>query len=263
MHADVPGCNHYPDSPTDVYTPPEHVRWRRINGVTGGRYTLELPLPLANWDVFASWELDRFASMETMLRRGMVLYDVGAEQGWQSATYAKLVGAGNMVLIEPTMQLWPGIRAIWERNCDAPPRLCYDGLAATVTADSRPHPKGWPDCTNGPLLDRNKYTYIHEHGHQTPQMRLDDLAAISGIYPDAMTIDVEGAELEVLRGASWLLSGDRLRYVWVSIHPDLAEKHYGATVDEIHNFMASFGYTGTLLAIDHESHYFYQRNVGV
>lgn len=218
-------------------------------------YHLTLPEPLASWDVFDYWEQERTESMRHHLNHGDILIDVGAEHGWLSTVYAKFVGPQNMVLVEPTTVFWPNIKATWEHNCDRPARLCYAGLAAATTTDPRPMTPGWPGCADGELIDRNAYTYLHDND-STPRIRLDDLAARAGILPDALTIDVEGAELEVLTGATGLL-GD-VRFVWVSIHPDLMLRDYGTDPEELRAFMADHGYIGEHLATDHEEHYLFR-----
>ena len=224
-------------------------------------YWLELPEPLASWDVFEYWERARADSMRQHLDKGACLFDVGAEHGWLSCVYADMVGAENMVLIEPTAELWPNIRATWEHNCDREPRGCYEGLFSNVTMDDRAAFPGWPQSSTGDLISANKYAYIHQHDPAVPEITLDDYVARSGITPDAVTVDVEGAELQVLRGASEVLVKRPL--LWVSVHPDMMLRDYGSTPDELHTFLASFGYVGAHLATDHEEHWFYRPRVGL
>ena len=78
------------------------------------------------------------------------------------------------------------------------------------------------------------------------------------IFPTALTIDVEGAELLVLWGAEKTLAENSLK-VWVSIHEDLMERDFGRTTHEVHTFMEGLGYSGEHLATDHEEHYFYTK----
>ena len=79
-------------------------------------HTFLLPRPLADWDVFAVWERERFHSMQSHLTSNDVLYDVGTEHGWCNLLYADYVGPQNMVLIEPSSVFWPNIRETWQRN---------------------------------------------------------------------------------------------------------------------------------------------------
>lgn len=244
------------------FIPRDQVEWKTVRYLEcpdgSWEYELTLPRPLADWDVWSYWERERVHSMQQHLKPGMTLFDVGTEQGWCNLVYASMVGPENMVLIEPTKEFWPNIRATWEHNYDAPPRACYDGLLSDKsTEDLSTFFGGWPIGSGGPLIDRNKYQYIHEHSDDVPEMRLDDLVEHSGVVPQALTIDVEGAELLVFKGAAETLRQHR-PLVWCSVHPDLGERDYGVTPDQVHDFMASFGYTGTHLGTDHEQHWYYQ-----
>jgi hypothetical protein len=137
---------------------------------------------------------------------------------------------------------------------------CYPGLLSDIT-NEKTWParkfKAWPAAATGDLIDRNKYQYIHSHTKGIPQLTLDDLVARSTIIPNAITIDVEGAELKVLHGATDTLMEHR-PLVWASLHEDLLERDYNATLENVHAFMESLGYVPTFLGKDHEQHWFYQ-----
>lgn len=220
------------------------------------RHTLILPDKIAEWDAISHWERPRFASMEEHIQPGMVLLDVGAEHGWISAILAGFVGGGdNMILVEPTPEFWRNIRLTWEANGLAKPRLMCQAL---VGNDG--HTAGivdWPDCSEGEEFGVTSYRYLHEPKHleETPCTTIDTLAAQSPV--DAITIDVEGAELEVLRsGVATLLTSRPL--VWASLHPDLMERDYGTNPDEVIDFMRAMQYDGEYLGTDHEQHWFFR-----
>lgn len=78
----------------------------------------------------------------------------------------------------------------------------------------------------------------------------------TGIVPDALTMDVEGAELLILRGARQTLKMYKPK-VWISIHPDLGERDYGITKEETLKFMQDLGYKSEFLAKDHEEHWYF------
>lgn len=223
-------------------------------------YKLWLPYWLAEWDVFANWERERLASMAAELKQGDVLFDIGTEIGWCNLLYAKFVGPKNMVLIEPSRRLWPNIKALWERNFpEAPPLACHAALFASKTTSPWCLPKHtFPDEAEGQLTSDTSYRSIHEHGHMLPQIMLDDYVGQTGIVPDALTIDVEGAEMDVLEGALGTLQKHSLK-AWVSIHPELMEKHYSASPSELHALMAAIGYMGQHLATDHEEHWLFTK----
>jgi hypothetical protein len=134
---------------------------------------------------------------------------------------------------------------------------CWDGLVSDVTDTKTRVFTPWPAAANGDLIDRNKYQYIHAHSRDIKQLTLDDLVTRSGIIPNAITIDVEGAELKVLHGATDTLIEHR-PLVWASLHEDLLERDYNATIEDVHTFMESLGYIPTYLGTDHEAHWLYQ-----
>lgn len=235
------------------------------------RYRLDLPAAdpgeppmLGDWDVWDYWEQARTEHMAATLRPGDVLYDVGAEHGWLSVVYSQMVGPGSMVLVEPSTPMWPNIRATWLRNCGTPPLAAAHCLLGTTGADdlapghlATDGEGGWPDAADGPLIDRTAYTYLHDNPSGVPTVPLDTLARLVGRAPAGVTIDVEGAERDVLQGAERTLA-EHMPHVWVSIHPDLMGRDYGASPDDIHTLMARHGYTGTHLSTDHEQHWYYQ-----
>lgn len=229
------------------------------------RWNVAMPIGRAGCCNWATWERCRFDNMATHLRRGDVLYDVGAEQCEISAAYAQIVGGDSMVMMEPHPGLWANIKATWEANRLATPAGFYVGLVGAETRDAEVEPDfdaamrdGWPECAHGDFWVHRSFRYIHEHAGSTPQTRLDDFAARLGVPPRALTIDVEGYELSVLRGAVGLLT-ERDLLVWVSVHPDLMEKHCGHHADELHALMRELGYVGEHLGTDHEQHWLFRR----
>lgn len=244
----------------DTYTEPANVEWRDIGILReehGYRYHFKLPRPLADWDVYDYWESARVYHMAEHLKPGMVLYDVGAEHGWCSLIYASMVGPENMVLIEPTAEFWPNIRHTWEQNYGhVMPRACYQGLVGDVSPEAHTPVffDRWPDCSNGALIGCNKYQYLHDHAEYIEAITLDDLVDRSGVAPDALTIDVEGAELNVLMGAQHTLEQHHPQ-IWVSIHPDLMERDYQTSPEDVYDYLGDLGYVGKYLATDHEQHH--------
>lgn len=229
-------------------------------GLVNGRWELILPDAIADWDAITGWERRRFASMEARLRPGMRLFDIGAEHGWISAILASFVGAENMVLVEPSEDFWRNIRLIWEHNGLELPLACVQALVGASCSDTTaPVVHGaWPACSSGEECPPGAYRYLHEPDHvaKTPVMSLDWFVGATGIVPDAITVDIEGAETEALLGARAVLR-EHHPLVWVSIHPDLMERDYGATPAFLHAFMAQQGYAEKHLGTDHEEHWLF------
>lgn len=221
-------------------------------------WTFWLPDSVANWDAISHWERERLASMERWLQPGMVLYDIGTEHGWLSAVYGSFCGHGSMVLVEPSPEFWPNIRLTWQHNGFTGPLGCYVAFAGEQL-DGEPFSDVWPAESDGDEIGAMAYRYIGQHSG-IPTVTVDWLAAQAPPMapPDAITVDVEGAELLVMRGAADTLDDHRPPFVWISIHPDLMERDFGHTPDMLHEFMADHGYHGKLLGIDHEEHHLFR-----
>lgn len=244
---------------------PKDIQWRHVSYLRRGQsdiydYELILPEPLASWDVYDDWEKERIWNMRVNLKRGQILFDIGTESGWCNLVYADMVGPENMVLIEPTKEFWPNIYHTWYKNLNKSPRAFYDGLFSNRTNDKRKSGfTHWPKLTKGPLIDRNKYQYIHDNEDKVPEITLDDYVKRSGVVPDALTMDTEGSELLILKGAEKTLK-HYMPLLWVSIHPDLAERDYKVKPGQTEEYLLSLGYSGKLLGIDHEEHWFFFPN---
>jgi len=241
------------------------IDWKEVGYLRQGEtfnydYTLTLNEPLASWDVWDYWERERIESMRQHLNKGDVLFDIGTESGWCNLVYADIVGPENMVLIEPTPEFWPNIHALWYKRFDVNPRGCYAGLMSNITTDTR---KGyelnsWGENYLGPIVDRNKYIYIHDNSEQIPMITIDEYVSETGIVPDAITIDVEGAELLVFKGGENTLKNNNLK-LFVSIHDDLGIRDYNTTPEQTIEFLESLGYHGEFLAKNHEAHWYFTK----
>lgn len=233
-----------------------------VERLVAGKYTVKMPRHLSlheRWDV---WEKDRFNSMESLLKKGDILYDIGAETGEMSAIYAQFVKPQFMVLVEPAPENWQTIKATWDANGLGRPLATYCGLIGTFTRFPEDHKPmeyldGWPEVahTNQVWIDRT-YRYLHEHSHECSQKRVDDLVSFIGWRPQALTIDVEGAELPVLMSATHTMILCR-PLIWVSVHPDLIEKNYNYKAQDLHDYMKGMNYVGELLSDSNEQHWLY------
>lgn len=250
-----------------IHIPDEQIEWRKVRYIkepwqlpddqAEWKFEMILPEPLASWDVFPYWEKERVYSMQKHLKQGEVLFDIGTEQGWCNLVYAQFVGPENMVLIEPTYEFWANIKKTWDKNYDVSPLACYWGLFDNKTRED--FNKGfdiWEKADAEQIIDRNKYQYIHESENKTTHIELDKYVAETGIVPDALTMDVEGAELLILQGAKETLKKYKPK-LWISIHPDLGLRDYGIKKEQTLQFMEDLGYKGEHLATDHEEHWYF------
>lgn len=183
---------------------------------------------------------------------------------------------GGVVLVEGSESFWPVIRATFEAN-GLTPIGCWAGFASDHdTPESGATPSwsdprltvgnNWPgwaglSLAGGHPTPHHGFKSVVESKDTIPNLRFDTLAEHVG-PPDALTIDVEGAEALVLRGSERILAEAR-PLVWVSLHPQLLWFDYpeweGMTADEVKpwfvDFMAGYGYGAHFIEDNHESHY--------
>lgn len=222
-----------------------------IKTLINQRWELLLPEHRAARPEWPTWEMKRLHAMHARLFEGLVVYDVGTEEGDFSALLAQWVGpTGEVHLFEPNPRVWPNIKAIFEAN-GFKPGGCWSGFAANETRGSG-RVESWPACADGPLIGDHGFCNLHERP-DLPRIKLDDYAFITGVVPNAITIDCEGSEFEVLKGAEEILRAHRPT-VWVSVHPIFMWQNYCQYEHDLFRFMWDLGYKHKVLDYDHEWH---------
>jgi FkbM family methyltransferase len=228
-----------------------------------GRWELLLPEHRAARPEWPWWEATRLAAMHHFIRPGDVVYDIGAEEGDFPALFASW--GANIVMFEPNPKVWPNIKAIFEANGLADHVWgTFVGFAGVVPRrneawdDEHVNPRSgcWPKCANGPIIGDHGFLVLPERP-DVPVRSIDEMVRKTGTPPTIITIDVEGAELTVLRGAMETLAEVR-PIVFVSIHIDMPwidEKFPGDTGVNVRQFMSDRHYEPVYLTTDHEQHW--------
>lgn len=229
----------------------------RING----KYELSLiESRITQWDIWnernpPGWEIERIDSVMNSIGPGSVIYDIGSERGDFPALW-RTTGA-DVVLVEPNPLFWPEICQTWELNHSEPPLGSFVGFCG-----SQPNKMGelfiesWPIESGEDLVEEPGFLNLREHP-DTPVTTIDSISRRVS-PPTAISVDVEGAELEVMKGASETLalhSPD----VWISVHPAFMPT-YGSNKEDLLDYMTSIGYQNQLLAVDHEEHYLFTKD---
>lgn len=173
------------------------------------------------------------------LRPGMVFYDLGANIGLFSLIAARIVGPeGHVYSFEPDSTVAARLRRNIARNLLLNVTVVEAGAWSSSTklgfirADSAS-----PDGGTGQFVDGQS-----EGAMMLDCIALDDFVK-SHPAPAAIKCDVEGAEVEVLRGAENLI---RTHRPWI-----VGETHSAANARDWSEFLARFGYKSESLDANH------------
>lgn len=246
MTNDLAKVYFYPTNINDAWTIrlPSHRALQYMDPRTGGK-----------------WELERLAAMHEVIRPDSVVMDIGAEQGDMTALIASWVPDGQVVAVEPNPWVWPCIRAIFDENDLTPPAATFVGFAGgrpvvPTNPDGvrRGFFHGWPDCATGVVDPAAGFAHLAQEQDRVPTTTVDELVKRTGLVPDVVTMDVEGSEWHVLRGALLTLARRR-PVVFVSVHPEFLADLYGQCPADVFALMGKAGYNRELLAVDHEEHW--------
>ena len=229
---------------------------KMINTKINGEFEIILPEHRAvrpEWSTNEGWEKARIKSMHKHLTKKDRLIYVGAEEGDIAGLCAKWVG--EIILFEPNPKVWTNFKAIWNSNRLVPP-FWFAGFAANETTPGAQLTEGFSGVS-GEIISDHGFSELHV-ATDLPKMKIDDIG-YQGKFPTAITLDVEGSEFEVLKGAEKILREQRPK-IWLSLHPEFLFNYYGVYSADLRNWIKDIGYSETLLAYDHEIHLFYEKN---
>jgi FkbM family methyltransferase len=166
------------------------------------------------------------------LRNDELFIDIGANLGIFSIVVAAATGA-RVVAVEPS----PSSSQIFKRH-----------LALNALADRVSLVEACAGNVNDAAFIRNTVdmdNFIVPGGEpveagmvKMPMIRIDDV--VDGTIPCLMKMDVEGFEMQALKGATRLLNQENLQAITVEIS-NLSHR-FGVSPEDTHQFVAGFGF---------------------
>lgn len=155
--------------------------------------------------------------LRSLLQPGMTVCDVGANIGYYLLLFESVIGpTGQVLLIEPSPENLPQIRRTVDLNGFTNTRL------EAIAVGMREGFVGLRSGINSGVAD------LEQAAYQVPIRPLD---AVAPERVDFIKIDVEGYELEVLRGAAAVLERDRPS-LFLEVHPHILGR-FGTDMAEL------------------------------
>lgn len=245
-------------------------RIAKINGT----WKLKVPQErLQQWS--RPWEKERLEALYVHVKKNTVVYYVGAETGDIPALIQKW--GGLLYLFEPNHTAWPYIRQTFEANKLERPLGLFAMFAGAETELEPKNPdkdlyqgKGWklskddnwPYYSTGDIGEIG-FSNLSQEKDGLPIVAIDDVVGMMDPFsgagtkiPDIISIDVEGAEMEVLKGAEATIDAF-MPTIFLSLHPELVYEQYGLYAREVRDWLIDKGYKEKLLAYEHEVHLLY------
>jgi FkbM family methyltransferase len=176
--------------------------------------------------------------LRKLLRPGDTFVDVGANIGWFTILAARLVGEkGKVVAFEPSSAIYDHLTANVSLN-----GLSNVQAERTALSDTN----GTAVLTGIGVENAGTGTILATGGslgEEVPTMRFDDYCSSAGLeYVALMKIDVEGAEMMVLEGATESLHAGSIGAIVIEVS-DERLRSTGSSSTELIELLRGAGYT--------------------
>jgi FkbM family methyltransferase len=177
------------------------------------------------------------------LYKGGDVLDVGAFHGWYSVLLAPTARPGDRLMsFEPDPAAVPALRATLDDLNRHFPSVKMSLITQPV-GDGQPVAASWPD---GEPSCHPRFASAGGEDAE-PSLTVDEVVAAEGLRPRLVKIDVEGAELSVLRGMQNTLRDHRPAVILeahTSWQPD------GVEPEDVESLIRDAGYDGRTLEDD-------------
>jgi FkbM family methyltransferase len=207
----------------------EEGYWLRISGVSG-----------FEWKVFDRCfnEPETIRAFTTAIEPAMTVFDIGANVGYYAMLAAALVGpAGRVHAFEPTPDVAQRLAQNIAMNhlSDRIRHLAVAVGSTTCTSELYLN----PDNSEGNSLFASSE---HRVSTAVPVITIDEHVRVNGLRAvDIIKVDVEGAELDVLKGGAGLLSREDAPILFIEFNPSALELA-GANTYELYLALNRLGY---------------------
>ena len=186
---------------------------------------------------YLSWNPEEYAAFRAAVRPGAIVFDVGANIGAYTVLFAQWTGAaGRVFAFEPSPRSIAGLREQLRLN-DVSDRVEIVEAAVSSAPGSAAFDCGGASGANALVPDAGPSADVI----RVETTSLDAFCSARGVSPSILKIDVEGAELDVLRGGRETLARPGLD-VFVEFHPTIWQAR-GITRQDIESELALQGLT--------------------
>lgn len=183
------------------------------------------------------YEPHTVALVKSILKPGMTFFDIGGHFGQYTLVGSHCVGErGRVHTFEPGPVQFSYLKRNVELNAHG------NVVLNNIALGEKEGTLGFVIDTGGNLGGSHIATTGEGATIEVQVTTLDSYCRASGVdCIDAMKIDVEGAELLLLKGASNVLSAFPPKYIFYEAI-DVLSRKFGYAVDEVHNLLAAAGY---------------------
>ena len=161
-----------------------------------------------------TWNAEEYRAFRAVIRPGVTVLDVGANVGAYTMLFATWVGeTGRVFAFEPAPDACEGLRThVALNDFDGRVTVVESAVAGRAgEAEFAVHPSGGASSLTLASVDGGSHIRVRTE-------TIDGICRTHGLLPAVIKIDVEGAELDVLKGARNTLTLPGLQ-VFIEFHP--------------------------------------------
>lgn len=187
-------------------------------------------------------------AMDKYLKKGMLVFDIGANVGYYTSLFLNKVGeSGKVIAFEPSKEAAEQIRNNYKNVSNSIViEKALGNYKGTINFQK--------DISNLSSPSNRVLKEVKEINHFVEEVEIDTLDQYSKEFgiPNFLKIDVEGHELDVIQGAKETLSSYKLKHLFIEIHYSILERNGNKFAPlKIKNILKANGYKIKYLDISH------------